>query len=164
MSCMIMNPEPLAAVANATAILLNCGYEFFGFSASQQMHEAFRDCRRYWRYDAKEIYKKLYAVNVAAYNGCYASHEEPADDTAPAIDVSCYTVHQRPEFAEHHYAVRPWHYRLAKLLDFWLYQTNEYATYSNPIRLAMEDFKTALFAFIVRCSDEYGNAPEWGRL
>ena len=45
MSCMIMNPEPLAAIANATETLLNCGYEYFGFGATHQMHEAFQDCQ-----------------------------------------------------------------------------------------------------------------------
>ena len=37
-------------------------------------------------------------------------------------------VHQPPEYREHGFAVRPWHYHLAKLLDFWLYQTAEDAT------------------------------------
>lgn len=164
MSCMIMNPEPLAAIANAAETLLNCGYEYFGFDAPRSMHDAFQDCRTCYSYDAEGIYKKLYAVNVAAYNGRYKDHETPADDEAPTIDGSRYTVHQRPEYAEHHHAVRPWHYRLAKLLDFWLYQTSEDATWNDPTRAAMVDFQKALFEFIVQRSAEYDNAPAWGRL
>lgn len=164
MSCMIMNPEPLAAIANATETLLNCGYEYFGFGATYQMHDAFRDCQTCGFYSAEKIYKKLYAVNVVAYNGRYNDHETPDDDTAPTIDGSRYKVHQPPEYAEHHHAVRPWHYRLAKLLDFWLYQTGEYATWKDPTRAAMFDFQKALFEFIVQRSSEYDNAPAWGRL
>ena len=165
MSCLIMNPEPLAAIANAAETLLNCGYEYFGFDPSARMHDAFRDCRTGGSYDAEGIYKKLWAVNAAAYNGRYAlMDDELADETAPVIYVFCYKVHQRPEYAEHHHAVRPWHYHLAKLLDFWLYQTAEDATRDDPIRAAMLDFQRSLFAFIVQRSDEYDNAPPWGRL
>ena len=117
MSCMIMDPEPLAAIANA------------------------------------------------AYNGRYARmDDDAADETAPVIDGSCYKVHQRPEYAEHHHAVRPWHYHLAKLLDFWLYQTAEDATRNDPVRAAMLDFRESLFEFIVQRSEEYDDAPAWGRL
>lgn len=148
MSCMIMNPEPMAAIANAAATLLNCGYE----------------CQSCGYYEATEIYKKLYAVNIAAYNGRYKDHEAPLDDLVPSVDCFRYIVHQKPEYAEHHHAVRPWHYRLAKLLDFWLYQTDEYATWEHPVRSAMLDFQEALFQFIVQRSSEYDNAPEWGKL
>ena len=164
MSCMIMNSESLAAIANAAETLLNCGYEYFGFDATHKMRDAFRDCRTCGFYAAEEIYKKLYAVNVAAYNGRYKDHETPADNEAPTIDGSCYKVHQRPEYVEHHHAVRPWHYHLAKLLDFWLYQTSEAATWKDPARAAMLDFQKALYEFIVQRSGEYDNAPAWGRL
>lgn len=165
MSCMIMNPEPLAAIANAAETLLNCGYEYFGFDPSTLMRDVFRDCRTGGSYDAESIYKKLWAVNTAAYNGRYARmDDEAADETAPTIDGSCCKVHQRPEYTEHHHAARPWHYHLAKLLDFWLYQTAEDATWNDPTRAAMLDFQKSLFEFIVRRSDEYDNAPAWGRL
>lgn len=164
MSCMIMNPEPLAAIANAAEMLLNHGYDYFGFAPSQRMYEAFQDCRPCGFYESESIYRKLYTVNVAAYNGRYSSHETPADTEAPDIDVSCCKIHQLPEYADHHHAVRPWHYRLAKLLDFWLYQTAEDATWNDPTRAAMLDFQNALFEFIVQRSAEYDSAPAWGRL
>ena len=164
MSCMIMNPEPLAAIANATETLLNCGYEYFGFGPTHRMREAFHDCQTCGFYEAESSYKELYAVNVAAYNSRYKDRETPADDEAPTSDGSGYRVHQHPEYAEHHHAVRPWHYRLAKLLDFWLYQTSEDATWNDPTRAAMVDFQKALFEFIVQRSDEYDNAPQWGSL
>lgn len=165
MSCMIMNPEPLAAVANAAETLLNHGFNYFGFDASNRMRQAFQDCQSCGYYVAEEIYKKLWAVNAAAYNGRYARmDDEAADESAPTIDGSRYTVHHGPEYEDHHHAVRPWHYHLAKLLDFWLYQTNEDATYADPVRVAMEDFQKSLYSFIVQRSSAYDAAPEWGRL
>ena len=165
MSCMIMNPEPLAAIANAAETLLNCGYEYFGFAPSARMHDAFHDCRTGGSYDAEGIYKKLWAVNAAAYNDRYTlMADELADEAAPVIDGSCYKVHRQPEYADHHHAVRHWHYRLAKLLDFWLYQTAEDATRNDPVRAAMLDFRESLFEFIVQRSEEYDDAPAWGRL
>lgn len=116
MSCMIMNPEPLDAIANAAEMLLNCGYEYFGFDAPRSMHEVFQDCQTGYSYDAYGIYKKLYAVNIAAYNGRYKGHETPADCEAPTIDCSRYTVHKRPEYAEHHHAVLPWFHWFPLLL------------------------------------------------
>lgn len=157
MSCM-MNPEQLAAIANATETLLNCGYEYFGFSPTAKIYDAFSDCRTGGSYDAEGIYRKLYAVNAAAYNNRYNGREMPVGDEAPTIDGACYKVHQRPEYAEHHYAVRPWHFRLAKLLDFWLYQTDEDTLSNDHTRAAMLDFQKLLFEFIVRCSDKYDRA------
>ncbi|MDE7245628.1 MAG: hypothetical protein K2O18_16870 [Oscillospiraceae bacterium] len=164
MSCIVMNPESIAAIANAAATLLHCGYNYFGFAATPQMHEAFRDCRPRSFYAAEEIYKRLYAVNAAACNGRYKDHEAPVNDAAPDIDCSKYIVHQPSEYADYHYTIRPWHYHLAKLIDFWLYQTSEYDTWKDPIRTAMLDFQEELFQFIVRQSGEYFNAPEWGKL
>lgn len=164
MSCMIMNPESLAAIANATKMLLNCGYKYFGFEAPSSMHDAFQDCRKGYSYDAACIYKKLYAVNLAAYNGRYKENETNSDDEATNIDVSLYKIHKWPEYDDNHHAVRQWHYHLAKLVDFWLYQTCEEATWNDKTRAAMVDFQRVLFEFIVQRSIEYENAPAWGLL
>lgn len=163
MSCFVMNPEPLAAIANAVETRLNCGYNYWGFEAPGSLYDALQDCKTSYTYFAEEIYKKLYAVNVRAYNGRYASHEEPADEEAPTIDGSKYIIHRPPEYREHGFAVRPWHYQLAKLLDCWLYQTLEDATHNDPLRLAMKEFRDNLYRFIVRNSPEY-TAGQWGEL
>ena len=164
MSCMIMSPESTAAIANATAMLLNRGFSYFGFEATAHMYEAFGDCRSCSHYVAEEIYKKLYTVNVTAYNNRYENHEPTTDDTVPDIDCSQYTIHQPLAYANWHCTIRPWHYHLAKLIDFWCYQTNEHNTWKDPIRVAMLDFQKELSHFIVYQSDEYFNAPEWGKL
>lgn len=163
MSCMVMNPKPLAALANAIASRLNCGYDFWGFDAPDSLFLELSDCKTVRLYDAKAIYRKLYALNIRAYNGRYGHHEEPADAEAPDIDTGKYIVHHGPEYREHGFAVRPWHYHLAQLLDFWLYQTLEDAVRGDPLRQAVRDFRDYLYAFIIRNSPPYYNM-RWGRL
>ena len=163
MSCFVMNPEPLAALANAVETRLNCDYNYWGFDAPASLYDAMADCKTSCTYFAEDIYRRLYAVNVRSYNGRYSSHEEPADEEAPTIDGSKYIVHHPPEYREHGFAVRPWHFQLAKLLDCWLYQTAEDATYKDPLRLAMAEFRDNLYSFIVLNSPEY-TAGRWGEL
>lgn len=163
MSCMIMNPESLAALANAVETRLNCNYNYWGFDVPDSLYREFDDCKAPYTYYAENIYRKLYAVNVRAYNGRYNGHEEPIDEEAPPIVMSKYIVHHPPEYREHGFAVRNWHFQLAKLLDFWLYQTAEDATRNDPLRLAMRDFQDKLYRFIVQNSPQY-TEERWGEL
>lgn len=163
MSCFVMNSESLAALANAVETRLNCDYNYWGFDAPSSLYDALADCKMSCTYFAEDIYRKLYTVNVRAYNGRYANHEEPEDEEAPTIDGSKYVIHHPPEYREHGFAVRPWHFQLAKLLDCWLYQTAEDATFKDPLRLAMKEFRDNLYGFIVGNSPEYVDAP-WGGL
>ena len=163
MSCLIMNPEPLAALANAVETRLNCGYDYWGFEAPDSLYHELRDCKMSCTFFAEDIYHRLYAVNVRAYNGRYANHEEPVDEADPVIDGSKYVVHHGPEYREHGFAVRPWHYHLAMLLDFWIYQTAEDTTRSDPLRLAMKEFRDSLYGFIIQNTPEYFNI-RWGQL
>lgn len=163
MSCLIMNLEPLAALANAVEDRLNYGYDYWGFEAPDSLYHELSDCKTSCTYFAEPIYRRLYAVNVRAYNGRYGNHEEPVDETAPLIDGSGYIVHHGPEYREHGFAVRPWHYQLAMLLDFWIYQTSEDVTRSDPLRLAMKEFRDSLYRFIIQNSPQYFNI-RWGQL
>lgn len=169
MSCFIMNAEPLAEIANFAETLLNCGYNYFGFSATDSFISACSDCcdnPNAYRpfYNAESIYRKLYSVNVAAYNGRYSHADDtPLDTEAPEIDGEKYTVHQPYEYGNGYYIVRQWHYKLAKLLDCWLYQTCEDATVNDSFRVGVESLRNTLYAFIVRNSAEYEESG-WGTL
>lgn len=163
MSCLIMKPEALAALANAVETRLNCGYDFWGFDAPNSLYDELRDCKSIHLYHSEGIYRRLYALNVQAYNGRYKDHEEPAGEEAPVIDVNQYTIHHGPAYREHGFAARPWHYHLAKLLDLWLYQTAEGWTCKDPLRLAIGEFRDSLYYFIVRNSPEYITG-RWGEL
>lgn len=163
MSCMVMKSEPLAVLANAVETRLNTGYDFWGFEAPDSLYRELEDCKTCCTYSAEAIYRKLYAVNIRAYNGRYARNEEPADELPPDVDITRYTITHGPKYREHGFAVCPWHYQLAMLLDFWLYQTLEDATYADPLRLAMAEFKRDLYSFIVTNSPEYYTG-RWGDL
>lgn len=114
MSCMVMKSEPLAALANAVETRLNCGYDFWGFEAPDSLYRELRDCKPLHLYYSTPIYRKLYALNVRAYNGRYEGHEEPGDEEAPDIDVNEYTVHRGPEYREHGFAVCSWQDKCCK--------------------------------------------------
>ena len=107
MSCMMMNPEPLAALANAIETGLNCGFSFYGFEIPDSLSREFSDCRVSGTYFSKRIYRKLYGLNAKAYNSRYPDDISPESDVPPDIDVNQYTVHEGPEYTEHGYAVRP---------------------------------------------------------
>ena len=94
MSCFVMNKEPLAALANAVEARLNCDYSYWGFGAPDSLYRELNDCKTSRTYFAEAIYKKLYALNIRAYNGRYSGHEEPAGEEAPIIDGSKYIVHR----------------------------------------------------------------------
>lgn len=161
MSCMVMKPAPLMALANAVETRLNCDYNYWGFDIPSNLYQELDDCKTSYTYYAERIYRRLYTLNAQAYNGRHAGREEIADEEAPVIDGSKYIVHHEPAYREHGFAVCPWHYHLAKLLDFWLYQTAEDMTHSDPLRLAMLEFRDSLYRFIVRNSPQY-IAIRWG--
>ena len=163
MSCMVMNQESLAALANAVEARLEKGYNYWGFDAPSSLCRELRQYQTGSRCSAEDIYRKLYALNIRAYNGRYKDHQESRDEEAPVIDGRKYIIHHRPEYQENHFAVCAWHYQLAKLLDFWIYQTAEVATHDDPLRMAMEDFRDSLYYFIVNNSPPY-IAAQWGKL
>lgn len=161
MSCMVMSLESLAALANAVEARLNYDNNYWGFEAPATLYDVLADCKTSDTYRAEDIYRKLYALNIKACNVRYAGLEEPTTEKAPTIDGGEYVVHRGPERGEQGYVVCPWHYHLANLLDFWLYQTTEAATRDDPLRLAMADFSRSLYTFIVTHSPEY-IALRWG--
>ena len=77
------------------------------------------------------------------------------DEEAPDIDVNQYTIHHGPEYREHGFATRPWHYHLASLLDCWIYQTSEDTVRGDPLRQAVREYRNCLYAFIIRNSPPY---------
>ena len=95
MSCTVMNLEPLAALANAVEDRLNCDFDFWGFEAPDSLHRELNDCQSSGLFAAEDIYRRLYALNVRAYNSRYRNQQEPGDEEAPTIDGSNYVVHHK---------------------------------------------------------------------
>lgn len=160
MSCYIMEPRALAALAIATEQILNMGFNYFGFDAPRALFDALEDCENpAGFYDARAIYGRLYALNARAYRGRY---RQEADTEPPEVDFSGLTIAQPPEWHDHHATIQPWHYRLLKLMDCYTYQVDEDATAGDPLTRAMVELSAALMRHIVRNTDEYATAP-WGR-
>lgn len=164
MSCMIMNHEALAALANAVEYRIVFSNDYWGFEAPRTLRLVLLNCMTSGRlFLGKNIYSKLYLLNAQAHKGYYMEHEGSAIEEIPAVDTSVYTIHRRVEYQECRYVIQPWHYHLAKLLDFWLYQTDEDTTRNDPLRLAMQEFRDDLYSFIVMNSHQY-NDVQWGSL
>ena len=70
-------------------------------------------------------------------------------------------IHSGPEYREHGHKILSWHYCLAQLFDFWLYQVEEDAARGDELKQAMAETRDCLFAFIVRNSAGYAAVP-WG--
>lgn len=164
MSCIIMNHEALAVLANAIEHRLVYSHDYWGVETPGSLFPALCDCMNPGRiFSGEAIYIKLYMLNVQAHNECYKEHEKPAIEQAPDIDIAAYRIHHRAEYQERHFVIQPWHYYLARLLDFWIYQTNEKATRNAPLRLAVLEFRDSLYEFIVMNSPPYYDV-RWGTL
>jgi len=50
-----MNPEPLAAIANAVEDRLNCDFNFWGFEALRKLYDALTDCRICGHYSERAV-------------------------------------------------------------------------------------------------------------
>lgn len=160
MSCFVMEPRALACIALSVEKLLNMGYEAWGFEAPSGLYDALRDsCADEWDfYDSERIYSRLYELNARAYAERYKEQE---DATLPNVDFSRLNIWERPDY-NGHYIIKPWHYRLQKLIDCYNYQTDEGSARKDPLKKAMDELSRVLCAFIVRNAADYDAAP-WGK-
>lgn len=169
MSCFIMREDSIAALSEFTADLLNFGFTRYGFSAPEELAKALSDCRDFYHFfDSQKIYKRLYALNVAAYNGRYGRYERAANgessdldsEQAPEIKTSDYCIHD----INGGHKLAPWHFRIVKLLACYNYQIAEDVTAKHPLTTALKGLEHQLNSFIVIKSPEWEAAPSWGKL
>ncbi len=161
MSCFVMTADCIATISKTLESILNCGFNSFGFSAPPSLHDALKDCRdRYGYYSDRAIFRRLYSLNLVAYNGRYS--KGPSPETIPDMpEVPTLTTIR--EYADHHEKLLPWHYKFCKLLDCLIYQTDEDATFKDSLFLALVDFSRIYKSFLVCNMDEYQALP-WGSL
>lgn len=172
MSCMMMQPEAVAALADFLEAVLNMSFDYFGFDVPYSLYESAMDCNDstfYPEYSAAKLYQKLYFLNLAAYNGRYHKEQE-AEAQAPDIDIPKYRIHKRVDWVScqtnsrsFRYVICPWHYQALKLLDFFLYQTEEDATRGDRFFIALREFQRVFLGFIAHNAPEYNSFP-WGTL
>lgn len=163
MSCFVMSAQSHAALANTLEYILNSGFNRFGFEAPESLHKALSDCRdRYGFYDSGAIFRRLYALNNAAYDERYKSDAHQANAEIPEMPIVPQLVEQR-HYENYHENLRPWHYKFCKLLDCLIYQCSEDSTQNDPLLHALIDFSIIYKSFLVGNTEEYHSAP-WGVL
>lgn len=152
MSCFIMKEEVIAGLADYIKTLNDFGYDYFGYSIPRSLNEALN--LGYRSTPEKEIFKKLYAFNVTAFNNRY---EADCD-----IDVEMpkdYKTLYYPIDTEK--APQPWEYQLLKTLSCYIYQVSEDVTIKTDLFKALKELETAITNNIVWRMPEMKEA-EWG--
>lgn len=186
MSCFVMNPASIRKIgytlekcfnsyiySNTLTITMQAvdaaggipGHVCAYYIQPDSIGAAFADCRTpSGDFDGEKIARELWRLNVAAYNGRY--NEQGGEELPP--DLVClpdirraYSLWKTPEYADHREKPQPWHYHLCRLLDCWLYQTDEEATAKDAKRQVLRKFSDALKVAIVQNSDKY-NDFRWG--
>lgn len=159
MSCFVMEPRAIAALARGLESILDIGYNYAGFEAPATLYNALEDCRdRYGYFEEKRIFTALYNLNMAAYAGRYKVEAEPAPEWPDNVPY----LLARPAY-NGYYQPGADFWKYYKLLDCLIYQTSEDATYNNALYKALLDFSRVLAAYLVRNCAAY-DAAEWGRV
>lgn len=164
MSCMIINSETVSKVSYFIAMLLNQGFNSFGFCANKSLYEAFEDCRVGNLYDEDRIYLALYALNHKAYNGRYRlpMKENYEDEIPRNPGLRYWEVLERKveNFGGHcEEVVQNWHYAALKGVSRLYYQLLEDATEEDAKTVAMGQLEQRLALFIATHTPEYHKLP-----
>lgn len=165
MSCMMSSPALLSALARTVEYIGNGRYDTTGMDLPRSLSFALADCVDvYGDLVGDKIYTKLYALNVAAYNGRYSdwNASEDAPDRPAGKRLLPVCVEYEGGFGGH-FIVEPIHYDLARCLDFYIYQCSEDATYKSDLLQGMKELAHTVKNFIASNSAEYKKG-EWGEV
>ena len=163
MSCFMMPPDTLAALAKGIEVALNVGFNFLGLEAPESLGIELLDCADKYRfYSEKQIYSRLYDLNRRAYAGRYPGEPdiEPVPDM-PKIPALLHYAEYDPDSGCR--IITEEHYKYLKLLECLIYQCCEDATIKDPLFLALQDFRRNWMAFIIRNNPIFAALP-WGSL
>ena len=144
-----MNPEIIAGIADYIDTLNYRGFDFFGYSIPESLHDVLEESNST---STREIFNKLYKLNVDAVNGRYHENYSNYIDM-PRNYTTLY--HFKTEYSQ------PWEYQLLKYIACFNYQTSEDATIDNPLHKAMIDLQLDITKHIVWHTPEM-NAAQWG--
>jgi hypothetical protein len=161
MSCLIAEKETVSKVSNFISRFLNQGFNSFGFAPTKAVFDGFNDCTICGFYNSDLIYKKLYELNFAAYNGRYLEGQEEKPE-----EIEIFYKNQNIDIWENRVYkngfenVQPWHFEIYKHIQFLHYQLCEDATQEHATRKALQELEIILARFIVSTTAEY-NAIQW---
>lgn len=168
MSCFVMDTKSLATIADGIYMISSYGFEYAGIDPPPPLLDTLKNMGVLQRgvIDANKVYKALYRLNMMAYCGRYRVQ---AELEAPKTNMEkCSIFHCKKSIAPTDYIdswhdeLMPWHYHFLKLLDCWLYQTNEDATRNDPLRRAVQELRDAWQCYLVTSMPEY-IAQAWGQ-
>lgn len=142
MSCFIVEADNIGAQAEFMAGLLNGGIITQYMRAPESLSDALSTCRTGGRYDAHKIYRRLYIMNLQAYNGRYREDVKTFDKYKPRLMPTNYI-------------------RLHKQMSCYLYQCAEDATHDSPLYKAVKATRDALANMIVQSMEEYDTIDGW---
>ena len=164
MSCFVMLPDALRAMGEAISTIHNRGVEYCGFDCPQSLRDALAPCRDWHgEVSGKCVYEALFALNVRAVAGRYREESDVAVPDATIFPELMHPV-QLVRIGNHWaMSIQPWHYQLLKLLECWLYQTDEDFTINHPLHKGVADLVNSIQGFIVHNAAEYINTP-WGSI
>lgn len=157
MSCCVLSTTHIAILARGIEKIINApGLNDF---KSENLSKVFEDCRTEGWADEEKIYKKLYELNLKAYESRY---KEIGDNYIPKPfnypDILPFPEVSKTTF--HVYEVTPAHYQFLKLLRSYNYQINEYGLEENKVRKELEKVVQKIKNFIIDNSEEY-NKAKW---
>ena len=136
MSCYILKNELIEELAESIRYALdNPNNTTTMFLHVGALEDEFRDCFEKRNYNARLIAEKLYRFNELAYCGRYR-------DAKPSDII--------PDFKEGRNLLICDRYRLMHILERYIYQVSEEATYSEPLFTALNDFLTSLYRSEIR--------------
>lgn len=163
MSAYLLKPERIAQLADYIATLHNCGFDFFGYSMPEELHQELLDCRDIYGFmSSKKIFKKLFDLNAAAVAGRYNREQETAPEMPDVWPLHHPRERGKDETIDRWYdLILPWHYELLKLTQCFLYQCDEDATYQTPLFKALKTLEPLQMQHITTNQPEYIKAI-WG--
>lgn len=159
MSCFIMEPESIYSIACVIAqqLVPSKSISICRLPDDFVLEANLRDCADATGfYSPVKIAEKMYEVNALAYSGRYKDA-----GFMPTPDFSSFSPLPKPIPAWKNFepVAQPFHYRLFKLVQCWMYQTYEEKTYDHPLRKAISKWCSLLAVSIVEASPSYIVAP-----
>lgn len=165
MSCMMLQRETHAALADFITALLNMGRGYFGMDAPLKLRDALKDCADSdWFFEESKVYKRLFELNRGAYETRYKGNPMALSMIHSGMPV----YYPNKEFDRvgyeggrgGHWVVSAWHYQMFSRLERFLYQCNEETTSETPLYKALNELRYDFALFIVRNNSKYAQFPK----
>lgn len=155
MSCTVLSTQHIATIARGIEKIINApGLNEF---KSENLSKVFGDCRTEGWADEEKIYKKLYELNLKAYEERY---KEKGDNYIPKPfnypDILPFPKVSKTTFGI--YELTPAHYQFLKLLESYNYQICEDGLKENEVRKELIKVVEKIKKFIINNNEEYDKA------